>query len=82
MTISNSSLSSAQISAKCANVGEMMIQSRCKFKLKRFRCRLGRQIAAYLTYPTLVIGLVLMQYDYGKLTFDCVSSFMKLKFFK
>lgn len=66
MTISNSSLSSAQI--KCANVGDMMIQSRCKFKLKRFRSRLGRQIAAYLTYPTLVIGLVLMQYDYGKFT--------------
>lgn len=46
----------------------MMIQSRCKFKLKRrYRSRLGRDIATCLTYTTLVIGLVLMQYDYGKL---------------
>ncbi|XP_070508066.1 lachesin-like [Chironomus tepperi] len=43
----------------------MMIQSRCKFKLKRrYRSRLGRDIATCLTYTTLVIGLVLMQYDY------------------
>ncbi|KAG5683812.1 hypothetical protein PVAND_013076 [Polypedilum vanderplanki] len=42
----------------------MMIQSRCKFKLKRFRCRLGKEIATCLTYTTLVLGLVFMQYDY------------------
>ena len=56
-----------------------MIQSRCKFKIKRrYRSSLGRDIATCLTYTTLVIGLVLMQYDYGKLFNELFMSHLRI----
>jgi uncharacterized protein YuzB (UPF0349 family) len=44
----------------------MMIQSRCKFKLKRIRSALGRIIYSCLTYSTLVVGLFLLSNGNGE----------------
>lgn len=44
----------------------MMIQSRCKFKLKRIKSALGRIIYSCLTYSTLIIGLILISNRNGK----------------
>jgi hypothetical protein len=44
----------------------MMIQSRCKFKLKRIRSALARIIYSCLTYSTLIVGLFLISNTNGE----------------
>lgn len=44
----------------------MMIQSRCKFKLKRIRSALASIIYSCLTYSTLVVGLFLISNTNGE----------------
>lgn len=53
--------------SRLSNVSNMMIQSRCKFKLKRIKSALGI-IYSCLTYTTLIIGLILIPTRNGKLS--------------